>query len=221
MGKFYSPSANAFYDSDVHGPRVLEEVDEVARDAALAELTKEEFAGEDEIEAESLDKLVESGRDRETRAAGIAARRTALLLYPPTRLVPNPDCRLPEDATPISDALHAELLAAQGEGKRIVANKGGEPIAIDPERTAEEVLAAARAQRDKALKASDYTQLPDALTAAKRKLWAEHRRQLRDLPGRIQEAIIKGRSPEEALALVQDNIAASHPDAPQPKEDKK
>ena len=39
-----------------------------------------------------------------------------------------------------------------------------------------------RAERDRRLAASDWTQLPDALTAEQRKEWAAYRKALRDLP---------------------------------------
>ena len=46
-----------------------------------------------------------------------------------------------------------------------------------------DALAALRAERDRLLRESDWTQLPDApLTAAERAEWAAYRQALRDLP---------------------------------------
>lgn len=38
----------------------------------------------------------------------------------------------PADVVPVADEAHAELLAAQATGKRIVPGPSGEPIAVDP-----------------------------------------------------------------------------------------
>lgn len=59
-----------------------------------------------------------------------------------------------------------------------------------------EALAALRARRDRALRESDWTQLPDApLTAAQRAAWAKHRQALRDLPDQAADPA-KARLPE-------------------------
>lgn len=56
--------------------------------------------------------------------------------------VENPDCRLPDDAVPISREEHAQLLEAQAEGKRIAAGPDGQPTAEDrPAPTADELKA--------------------------------------------------------------------------------
>lgn len=78
------------------------------------------------------------------------------------KMIDNPDCRLPVDAVAITAELHAELLNAQADGKVIVA-RGNRPVAIDPVRSPEEVLAANTARRDRLLMASDWTQLSDTL----------------------------------------------------------
>ena len=78
------------------------------------------------------------------------------------RLVANPDCKLPPDAKLISDDVYADLMQAQAEGKQIVA-KAGRPVALDRVRSAEEIVEANRRTRDRLLRDSDWTQLPDAL----------------------------------------------------------
>ena len=50
-----------------------------------------------------------------------------------------------------------------------------------------DALAALRAERDRLLRESDWTQLPDApLTAAERAEWAAYRQALRDLPQEVE-----------------------------------
>ena len=103
---------------------------------------------------------------------------------------------VPADAVEISAADHAALLAEQEAGTRILAGPSGEPVALTPQATPEEVLAALRARRDRELAATDWTQLGDAaLNEAQRKLWAEHRKALRDLPALVQAAIESGQDP--------------------------
>lgn len=191
--KYYSPSQNAFYDDAVHGPRTISVIDEEKQAHALAALTERE--GEPDADQSAID---------QARAAFVAS--------PITVEITNPECRLPEDAIPIDDKTHFDLMAKQAEGWEIMPDAMGFPVAGVPVPAATTALSTARASRDRALAASDWTQLPDTLTAAKRKLWAEHRQALRELPARIEEAIGKGMSPTEAAALVTANIAATRPE---------
>lgn len=55
---------------------------------------------------------------------------------------------IPADAVEITTKEHAELLAAQSQGKRIQPDADGRPCAVDHIPTADELAAAARAQRD-------------------------------------------------------------------------
>jgi hypothetical protein len=75
------------------------------------------------------------------------------------------------------------------DGKVLSADKKGRPIAVDPDISIEEQLALIRRRRDRELKRTDWTQQPDALAAAKRELWAEHRQALRDLPALVEKAL--------------------------------
>lgn len=45
---------------------------------------------------------------------------------------PNPDCKIPADAVPITLAEHAALLAGQTQGKSIIAGADGRPVLADP-----------------------------------------------------------------------------------------
>lgn len=97
-------------------------------------------------------------------------------------MVPNPACRMPDDAVPIGDTEYAELMREIGKGKQIIA-RGRKPIAVDQVRSPEELEAARRSQRDRLLAASDWTQLADTLAddPSLKANWAHYRQQLRDL----------------------------------------
>ena len=94
---------------------------------------------------------------------------------------------LPDDALELSRGQHTELMRLQGDGCIIVPNAQGFPVAVDPPPpSADERLAALRDQRDKLLRASDYTQMPDLPIGAElRAEWATYRQALRDLPALI------------------------------------
>lgn len=98
-------------------------------------------------------------------------------------MISNPDCRIPDDAVPISARRHAELLAEAGKGRRIVADGDGSPIAVDQASAPgqETWREARRRRRDRALRDSDWTQLPDTLDTELTAAWADYRQQLRDL----------------------------------------
>lgn len=98
------------------------------------------------------------------------------------RLVDNPDCKLPDDARPISDADYQAMMDAQAAGQQIVA-RAGKAIAVDRVRSPEEALAANTARRDRLLRETDWTQLPDTLldAPAYKAALAEWRQQLRDM----------------------------------------
>lgn len=91
---------------------------------------------------------------------------------------------LPGDARPITRETWAALMEAQAEGKRIIADAAGDPIAADPApRTAEQEMLYLRSRRDRLLRLSDRTQVPDfPISADDRAAWAVYRAQLRDLP---------------------------------------
>ena len=95
-------------------------------------------------------------------------------------LITNPDCRIPDDAVMVSDARHAELMAAQGEGKAIAA-VNGKPMAIMAQVSAAQLETRRRAQRDSLLSASDWTQIDDASPRGGKAAWASYRASLREL----------------------------------------
>lgn len=91
---------------------------------------------------------------------------------------------MPGDIRPVTAETHAALMAAQGEGKRIIANDAGDPIAADPApRTFEQEMQWLRSRRAHLLRLSDPTQIPDfPISQEDRAAWASYRAQLRDLP---------------------------------------
>lgn len=97
------------------------------------------------------------------------------------RLADNPDCTIPADAIEISAAEHEALFAAQAEGKAIV-ELDGRPQAVEPQPDLETIAASNRLRRNKALAASDWTQLPDSpLSETERAEWKAWRQELREL----------------------------------------
>lgn len=95
--------------------------------------------------------------------------------------VPNPDCMIPADAVEINDSYYQGLMIEIGKGRSIVA-RNGKPVAIDPALDVDQYLASRRLRRDRALAASDWTQLPDSpLSSDMQAAWASYRQQLRDL----------------------------------------
>lgn len=88
---------------------------------------------------------------------------------------------IPADAVRITEPFYSRLLAAQAEGKVIVALKG-RPRAIVPQEDIAGRTATQRERRNRLLRDSDWTQMPDSpLSAAQRASWARYRSQLRTL----------------------------------------
>lgn len=208
MSRYYSPTSNSFFDDAVHGTRTVFVEDEKAQKAALIAISKREEKLHDTAE-DAFDEDAKNALESQLRA--VAEERRLALLNPPMIEVDNPECRLPADAVEISDERHAELMQAQADGKTFRPGSDGLPEIAERVRPVEEIIAAARISRDRQLAATDWTQLPDALTAAKRKAWADHRKHLRELPARIEEAMAKGQDAAKAAELVQRNVAATAP----------
>ena len=190
---YFSPSAadgrGAFFDDAIFGPREIDVIDQKRQEAALSKaLIADNAEWERELAAADVGGELPIRRQFQRRQRQAEAN-------PIMHRVRNPDCRLPADAVEISADEHATLMAAQADGQDIVAAVGtGRPIAVPRDVTAEQVLATVRKLRDRALAASDWTQLPDAaeaLSAAKKLAWTEHRQKLRDLPGEVEASFSK------------------------------
>jgi hypothetical protein len=80
----------------------------------------------------------------------------------------------PDDVEAHGRELYAEILEAGGIAPYT-------PPPPPPPPTTEQLAAQARAERDRLLAASDWTQLPD-VPEATRAAWAEYRQALRDVP---------------------------------------
>lgn len=87
---------------------------------------------------------------------------------------------MPSDVVEISVQTHQDLLQSQSQGKQIVADENGFPVAIDPPVVAP-TWDSIRTQRNSLLSNSDWTQLNDISEEVKQ-TWAAYRKQLRDLP---------------------------------------
>lgn len=90
---------------------------------------------------------------------------------------------IPLDALLITDEQHRLLLEAQADG-RVIAVADGQVVVQEPQPpTTEQLLDALRRKRDRLLRESDFTQIPDApLSDDARAAWAAYRQALRDLP---------------------------------------
>lgn len=194
---YFSPSAadgrGAFFDDALFGPRVIEVLDETRQEAALNRARTKDLADFHKAQQQAL---IDNDSGNEPTIAPVEMafqrRQREVEANPIMKTVANPCCRLPADAVNIEPEQHAELMRLQAEGHEIVANDAGFPIAIARERSAEEYVAAVRKLRDRALVASDWTELPSnaaRLSAAKKQAWADHRRRLRDLPATLEKVV--------------------------------
>lgn len=87
---------------------------------------------------------------------------------------------MPEDAIEISDELYKKVLEEELQGKKIIPDENGSPIAVERFFTDEELSAEARIKRNQLLFDSDHTQLPDSPYNFEE--WAIYRQALRDVP---------------------------------------
>lgn len=97
-------------------------------------------------------------------------------------LVVNPATKIPADAVVISEEHYHQLLEAQSAGQQIVA-RGGKPVAASRAPSDGERAASRRLERDRRLRASDWTQLGDVLLddLPTKGAWAAYRQTLRDI----------------------------------------
>ncbi|MFN3748214.1 MAG: phage tail assembly chaperone [Sphingorhabdus sp.] len=187
MTIYYSASHNGglggFLDDRFFGTRTITVVDEARQKAALARAKEKDDADYNRALSKAKEDTPSVLRSQ------FQKRQRQVEADPILVEVSNPACRLPADAIEISAEEHGRLLdAAHQGGKTIVPGPDGRPMLTETVPDIDEVLAIARARRDRALAATDWTQLPDAkLSEAKRKLWAAHRQALRDLPAMIEK----------------------------------
>lgn len=209
MKLYYSASLGdgrgGFCPDNIYGPRQIDVVDEekLAEHVARAQ-------EKDEAEFEAA-LAADRGEDDPRPVRQSYRRRERLTIAnPPMKQVANPDCRLPADAVEVKVDEYDRLMHAQAEGNEIVPGTDGRPMSRPRETTVDQLLATVRAKRDRELKASDWTQMGDSpLSAAKKKLWAEHRAALRDLPKTVEVMLKKA---DNAAAV---DLTAVIPQAPE------
>jgi hypothetical protein len=192
---FYSPSRRGFFDDALTGPRELQVIDEEALATARKSANAADAANYRAAKREAEENAEDAGQVVTIDRTSFTSHVDAVEADPPMKSVANPDTLLPADAVPVTSERHSELMAGQAKGFAIVPGADGQPeLGEQPALSNDEVIASVRRRRDALLAASDYTQLPDAVTAAKRKLWAEHRKALRELPAEVEAMLAKGGS---------------------------
>jgi len=93
---------------------------------------------------------------------------------------------IPSDCVQITKEQHTNLLNEQSQGKQIVPDKDGYPIAIIPPvipPTWEDI----RVKRDSLLKDSDWVVLGDSNPKPSKEAWLTYRQALRDLPQNFED----------------------------------
>ena len=87
---------------------------------------------------------------------------------------------IPSDTVSVTDEQHSLLFAQQSEGKQIVSDDDGYPIAI-PRPASVPTWEKIKAQRDKLLQQCDWTVLSDS-PVSNQSDWLTYRQALRDIP---------------------------------------
>jgi len=88
---------------------------------------------------------------------------------------------IPPDCVQITTQQHADLMHNQSQGKQIVANKQGYPVAKTPA-VAIPTWQQIRKQRDAFLKDSDWSVASDVVPKPSKQAWIAYRQALRDVP---------------------------------------
>ena len=128
------------------------------------------------------------------------------------KFIPNPDCKLPDDAIALSDADYHALLEAHYAGDEIAVTSQGTPFTRAAIVTVEGLMARARARRDRALDQGDKMMMPHRpMTKAKRKAWHDHMVAMRDLPATLKTRLDGGTSPAEMMGDLDHIIAGTEP----------
>lgn len=107
---FYSPSTKGFYDSAIHGSRTIL-VENPAWERPTTKVADPNYRGDGDAP------LIDMPDMNAT---------------PDMIEVDNPACKIPVDAKEISKEDHISLMQQQTEGKTIVPDKKGLPVAVEP-----------------------------------------------------------------------------------------
>lgn len=93
---------------------------------------------------------------------------------------------IPEDAVELTHDEVVQLFTAQAQGKRIIPDETGRPIAVDNVIPTEDLAEGVRITRNKLLSDCDWTQLADCpLSVAEKEAWQVYRQELRDITDQI------------------------------------
>lgn len=115
---FYSKSQRGFFSAELHGPRFIQAPDPMWRRPLIdVRLSPGETYGDIRNDG-TEDKHLHQVPD--------------LVVEHPVIDVPNPDCKIPEDAVEIEDGLYVELLSGQASGGTIVSDESGVPVVSMP-----------------------------------------------------------------------------------------
>jgi hypothetical protein len=180
---YYSASIDGFCDERVYGTKMVAIADSKAVDQAVLAAAALDAADFEEAQKAAF----HAGEDiASVDPLAFVSRVTAVYNDPPMMMVGNPDCKLPDDAFPISDEQYQALRAELDAGKVLVMGKSGLSAEV-PTRSLDDVLQIVRSRRDRMLAKSDWTQTSDnPLSAAKKALWKDFRDTLRNLPRQIE-----------------------------------
>lgn len=105
---------------------------------------------------------------------------------------------MPEDAIELEDIHYETIIAMQSEGKAIVDNGYGLPMAVDrytvdmTQYSDEQLWKQVRYKRDQLLKETDYTQLSDIqanMTDEQKDAWTSYRLILRSIPSMFDKPL--------------------------------
>lgn len=183
MVVYYSASVDGFCDERVFGAKMIAVTDTAALEQAVMAAEALDMAEFDEAQKAAF---VAGDDISSVDPLAFTSRVRAAYANPPMKSVPNPDCRLPDDAILIGDDHYRELRADLDQGKILVMGSSGLSTEA-PSRSIDDVLQIVRNRRDRMLAKTDWTQAVDTpLSAATKALWKGFRGALRDLPKQIE-----------------------------------
>ena len=187
MKHYFSPSRGGFFNDMIHGACEIAVVDEVRQKQALQNAIAADQAAYDDALLEAVGDAPQPDRDTYRK------REIDVLVNPIGMMIPNPDCRLPDDAIEVSEGDYEALFADQARGMMIVAGAGGAPQTQERPIDRAHVIAGIRRRRNAALRASDWTELPKArLSTSEKAQWKTYRDALFDFPALATKALDAG-----------------------------
>lgn len=204
MGIYFSAKHNQTFDGAEYGEQILYVNDnEAFREEldALRERENEAF----KLEGDAFVKEINE----------INALRKHITANPPQKTIPNPDCKLPDDAVLMTDDLVTTLLeAVDDETKTINIGLDGYPIVTDAQMDPEALRVYAYSIIDAELNRTDRYELPSYRERKGEERYQEqmaYREGLRDLRENILERVPKDLSVADAQNKVLELIETQKP----------